>query len=149
MATIDEALKTNFQNDTHRFVANVIFTSGWIKSLFVDFLKPFGLTSPQYNILRILKGAKDWVPMSEIKELMIEKSPNTTRLVDKLLKKELVERQRSEADRRIVYIQISSQGLALLKEIDEKNVGPQVDFMDRVTESEARQVCEILDRLRG
>ena len=110
-------------NDKHRFVVNMMFTANHIRSLFEELLKPFGLTNPQFNILRILRGAGDWKTMGDVKELMIEKSPNTTRLVDKLLDKELIQRERDANDRRVVYIKITTKGLNVLKQIDDIKEG--------------------------
>ena len=97
-------VKTKFANERHRFVTNLVYTSGWIKNLFTEDLKPFNISSQQFNILRILRGADDWIAMSHVKKLMIEKAPNATRLADKLLNKSLIERKRSNADRRVVYV---------------------------------------------
>ena len=71
MASIDEEVKTRFENNRHRFVTNLMFTSSWISNLFIDFLKAYGISPQQFNILRILRGKKDWVNMNTIKELMI------------------------------------------------------------------------------
>ena len=149
MAKIDEEVKTRFVNERHRFVTNLVYTSGWIKNLFNEDLKPFGISSQQFNILRILGGASDWVAMNDVKDLMIEKAPNATRLSDKLLNKNLIERKRSNTDRRVVYVRISSRGMDLLEEIDEKESEVQVALMRRITEKEANQMSEILDKLRG
>lgn len=149
MASIDQEVKTKFMNDKHRFVTNLIFTAGWIYNMSAELLKPYGLSNQQFNILRILRGAKDWVAMSKVKELMIEKSPNATRLANKMLDKGLIDRQRSEADRRVVYVRITPKGLDLLKEIDNHDGGDVSVAMDRVTDEEARIVSEILDRMRG
>jgi len=84
MASIDDdILKSNFANDQHRFGANLVYTADWFKNLFTDFLKEYGLSSPQFNILRILKGHGDWLAMTTVKERMVEASPNLTRLADK------------------------------------------------------------------
>ena len=149
MAKIDAEVKTKFVNERHRFVTNLMYTSGWIKNLFTEDLKPFGISSQQFNILRILRGANDWVAMNDVKDLMIEKAPNATRLSDKLLNKNLIERKRSNTDRRVVYVRISSRGVDLLEEIDEKESEVQVALMRRITEKEANQMSEILDKLRG
>lgn len=149
MATIDEEIKSKFMNDKHRFTANLMFTSSWIRNSFASYFKAYGISSPQFNILRILKGANDWVTMNHVKSVMVEKSPNTTRLADKLIDKELIERKRSESDRRVVYVKITTKGLNLLKEIDDTNTGEQTKFLDRISEEEARQMSEILDKLRG
>lgn len=148
MAKIDDVIKTKFQNDKHRFMANLIYTSNWFRNLTADFLKPFGISSQQFNILRILRGAKqDWVAMNDIKSLMVEKSPNATRLADKLLHAELVDRQRSSTDRRVVFLSISQKGLDLLKKIDEADMS-YIDFMDNISNEEAKVVSDTLDRLR-
>lgn len=149
MKTIDDILKTKFENDRHRFMTNLIYTSNCFQNSFIDFLKPYDLSPQQFNILRILRGAKNWVKMNKIKDLMIDKAPNTTRLSDKLLDKGLIERKRGEEDRRAVYLNITPKGLNLLKDIDEDNTGEQNDYFNRITEEEAKQFCKILDKFRG
>ena len=149
MATIDELTKTRFENDKHRFITNLMFTSNWIKNLFVEFLKPYGISTQQYNILRILREADDWVAMHDIKRLMIEKSPNATRLADKLLAKKLIKRGRGAEDRRHVYLHISEEGLQLLEAIDQDDQGEHVDFINRISEEEASLLNPIMDKLRG
>ncbi|MCG8331380.1 MAG: MarR family transcriptional regulator [Chitinophagales bacterium] len=149
MTRIEDAMKTKFADERVRFLANLVFTSNWIKNQFNCFIEPFGLSMQQFNILRILRGAGDWVNMNDVKERMVEKSPNATRLCDKLVAKGLIERQRCEADRRVVHLKISDQGLQLLKEIDDKDDGSHKDFLANVTVEEARIVSDILDKLRG
>jgi len=148
VSDLDKEIKTKFQNDKHRFVTNLIFTSNWVKNGFSNFLIPFDLSSQQFNILRILKGAEDWVSMTEIKKLMIDKSPHTTRLTTKLLDKNLVKRRRSSVDRRVVYISITSEGLLLLKKID-LGSAEQMNFLDKISLEEAKVMNEILDRMRS
>ncbi|OHX66686.1 MarR family winged helix-turn-helix transcriptional regulator [Flammeovirga pacifica] len=149
MAKIDDEIKTKFENDKHRFITNLIYTSNWVNSIANELFKSFGLSQEQFNILRILRGAKDWKTMNDIKSLMIHKTPNTTRLSDKLLHKELVERRRSESDRRIVYLKISEKGSQLLKEIDEYEENKKTfQFLENITDEEAAQFSELLDRLR-
>lgn len=148
MARIDDEVKTNFQNNRHRFITNLVFTTNWFRNMVVEFLKPYGISFQQYNILRILQGANDWLTMNDIKGLMVEKAPNATRLADKLIDKELVERKRSENDRRIVYLAITDKGTELLKTIDKNNTGSFLTFMDKITEEEAKLVSDILDKIR-
>lgn len=147
MAKIDQEVKTNFKDERHRCITSVIVTANWVNRKFTDYLAPYDLSSPQFNILRILRGAKDWVSMNDIKTLMVEKSPHTTRLVTKLMDKELVERRRSEKDRRVVYIGITDKGLNLLAEIDQQEEN-WVSFLNEITEEEAKTVTAILDKLR-
>ena len=149
MGSIDTEIKSKLVNDQHRFVTNLVYTAGWVQNVFTNELKPFGLSSQQFNILRILKGAGDWIVMSEVKDGLLEKAPNATRLVDKLLKKELIERRRSETDRRVVYVQITEAGLKLLDEISQKENPIQNALKHHITAKEAKMVSDILDRFRG
>jgi len=149
MASIDEEVKTKFLNDKHRFITNLVFTSNWFQSQVIEFLKPYQISQQQFNILRILRGANDWVSMNDIKALMVDKFPNTTRLSDKLLDKGLVDRNRCEHDRRIVYLAITKKGLDLLETIDNDENTNHMEFMNRITDDEAKQFSSILDKIRG
>ena len=80
-----------------------------------ELLKEFNISHQQYNILRILRGAGKELTVNSVKERMIQKSPNSTRLMDKLCQKNLIERTRCENDRRIVYIKISREGLETVR----------------------------------
>lgn len=147
--TIDEAMNTKFPNDKYRLFANIVHTAHWLKSDFENRIKPFGLSSPQFNVLRILRGADDWLNMNEMKNRMVEKSPNTTRLCDKLVDKKLIERNRSQEDRRVVYLKVSQEGLDLLKEIDEHLGSEGPPFINNFTEAQAKAANEIIDLIRN
>ncbi len=149
MARIDDEVKAKFQNNKQRLIANLVFTGNWFQNLVAAFLKPYGLSLQQNNILLILRGAKDWVSMTDIKDRMVEKAPNATRLSDKLLNKGLVERRRSDHDRRVVYLRITKEGLAVLKKIDEDDNLEHLAFMGRITDKEAQQASDVLDKMRG
>jgi len=149
MSTIDSEIKSKFVNDQHRFVTNLVFTANWVQNAFTKHLKPFGISSQQYNILRILKGLGDWVAMTEVKDGLLEKAPNATRLADKLLSKKLIERSRSETDRRVVYVRISKAGLKLVENINQKESAIQMAMKKNITSKDARYVSEILDKFRG
>ncbi len=152
MSKIDEELKMKFANDKQRFIANLVFTTNWFKNRVFEFLKPYNLSIQQLNILRILIGAKkrerDWVTMQEIKELMVEKAPNATRLSDKLLDKGLVARKRSEEDRRVVYLGITDKGLDLVHKIDEDENKEYLSFMNKISGEEAKFCSDIFDKMR-
>jgi DNA-binding MarR family transcriptional regulator len=87
--------------------------------------------------------------MHSVKERMIDRAPNATRLTDKLIAKGLVERERCEEDRRIVYVRISEKGLELLKQIDKQNKDDMADLTVRIPSEEAALVNSVLDRMRG
>lgn len=149
MAKIDEEVKTTFENDKHRMMANLLFTANYIQRLFEEQIRPFGVSSKQFNILRILRGAGDWVNMNDVKKLMIQKSPNATRLCDKLLAKSLIERMRGESDRRVVYLKITKEGLDLLDAVDAHDDGRVLNTLESISAEEARLVSDILDKMRN
>ena len=149
MGKLEVDMDTKFANEKHRSAANIVFTANWIKNQFESSIKPFKMSSAQFNILRILRGAKDWLSMNEVKKRMVEKSPNTTRLCDKLLDKGYIERTRSEADRRIVSLRISDNGMQFLKKVDELGENNPLNFFENITLEEATTINHILDKLRG
>lgn len=131
-----------------RFIADLGRTSAWISNRYTAFLKPYGISTQQFNILRVLRAANDWLAMHEVNELLIIKSPNITRLADKLVTKALINRKRSEEDRRVVYVQITDEGKQLLGQIDIEHEGELSDYMDSFTKEEAIMMTEILKRIR-
>ncbi len=149
MARIEEEVNMVFQDDRHRFITNLVFTASWFKMLVTEYLKPYGLSLQQHNILRILRGAGDWLAMSDVKSRMIDKSPNATRLADKLLDKRLIERKRSDTDRRIVYVRISKAGLKLLTQTDEMDHDQIPVILERVDPKQAVEFSKLLDQMRG
>ena len=148
MSDLDKSIKTKFRNDKHRMLANIVFTSNWLKNSMTEFITPFGLSHQQFNILRILRGKGEWMTMNDIKKVMIDKSPHTTRMVTKLLDKGWVNRKQGTKDRRVVYVKITQTGLNLLTEIDKMEIDV-VSFLDKISDDEAKQVNELLDRMRG
>ena len=99
---IEEVLKSKFTSSQQKAIINVRHTSNWIANIQNSYMNQFDISMAQFNILRILRGAKEALNVNTIKERMIEKSPNTTRLMDKLIEKKLIERVRCESDRRVV-----------------------------------------------
>lgn len=149
MRKIDSEIKSKLVSEQHRFVTNLVFTANWIQNAFVEDLKPFGISPQQFNILRILKATGDWTPMSEIKDGLLEKAPNATRLADKLLKKNLIERKGSETDRRVVYVKITQPGLDLMEGINQKESVIQLALNNNISAEDARLASDILDKFRG
>lgn len=149
MARIDEELKSRFESEQHKALLNVMFTANWFRSRQVELFKPFGISPQQYNILRILRGAKERVNMHCVKERMIDRAPNATRLTDKLISKGLVERERCEEDRRVVYVRISTKGLEMLDQIDECNRHVEQATIDRLAPTDAAELNRLLDAWRG
>jgi DNA-binding MarR family transcriptional regulator len=144
---IEERVQANFSSEQQKVIINLRITSNVIAAHQQQFMDRFDLTMPQFNILRILRGAKGPINVNTVKDRMIERSPNTTRLMDKLIDKGLIERIRCEQDRRVVYVNISELGQELLKQIDETS-----DFSclthPAISDQEATQLSDLLDKLR-
>jgi DNA-binding MarR family transcriptional regulator len=145
MGDISKDINSKFPNNKLKALINIKYTANWLNSIEIEFFKPYGISPQQYNILRILRGAGAPIKVQVIKDRMIERAPNATRLMDKLCDKKLIERVRSEHDRRVVYISISKKGLALLKSID---TAINFDFLENLTEEEAKQLSNLLDKIR-
>ncbi len=148
---LEQAIKQTkpFQNEMQKLFINIQYTSNWLNASFGRVLKPFEITPHQYNVLRILKGKH---PESycnhQIAERMLDQSSNATRIVDKLLKKNLILRTESEIDRRLVEIKITDQGLKLIETIE---LGIET-FKEKFTvleEAKAKLMNDWLDELRG
>ncbi len=145
MGDISKDIKSKFTSNKVKALINIKYTSNWLSSRENEFFKPYGISPQQYNILRILRGSKDQIKVQIVKDRMIERAPNATRLMDKLCDKNLIERERCEHDRRVVYVKISEVGLDLLSSIDNiKNVS----FLDNLSEEEAAILSNLLDKIR-
>ncbi|WP_299002577.1 MarR family winged helix-turn-helix transcriptional regulator [uncultured Tenacibaculum sp.] len=145
MGDISKDINSKFPNDRIKAFINIKYTANWVSSKENEFFKQYSISSQQFNILRILRGAKEAIKVQTIKDRMIERAPNATRLMDKLYEKGLINRVRCEHDRRVVYISITKKGEELLEEID-KNL--HLDFVDNLTEEEATQLSNLLDKIR-
>jgi len=145
---ISEETKTRFKSPQQKVVVNIRYTSNWMANQQNSFMSRYDLTMPQFNILRILRGANDVISVNTVKERMIEKSPNTTRLMDKLIEKDLMERVRCDKDRRVVYVKITDKGQELLASIDETFENSYL-YTERLTNEEAETLSALLDKLRG
>ncbi|MEO8772899.1 MAG: MarR family transcriptional regulator [Gelidibacter sp.] len=145
MGDISKDIKARFDNVKDKALINILYTASWISSFQNEFFKPFGISRQQYNILRILKGSNDSLKVQTIKKRMIERSPNVTRLMDKLYAKELIERFPCDEDRRVVYIKITQKGMELLDSISKDF---NQDLLKNITEEEAVQLSGLLDKMR-
>lgn len=145
MGDLAKDIKSKFENERVKALINIKYTANWLDNIGVEILKPFKISEQQYNVLRILRGAGKEITVNTVKDRMIQKSPNSTRLMDKLCDKKMIERRRCENDRRVVYVKISEKGLSLLDKInfDEFDM-----HMRSITEQEAKTLNELLDKIR-
>lgn len=135
---------------TTKSVINIMFTSRMVEENIQTVLKEFDLTMPQYNVLRILRGQRGTpANLSTVQERMIDKSSNTTRLVDKLLKKNWVKRQVCANNRRKVELFITEDGLKLLSTLDPIMEANNEHLVSTLTETELETLNTLLDKLRS
>ncbi|GAA3606372.1 MarR family transcriptional regulator [Flavivirga amylovorans] len=145
MGDFSKDINSKFPNNRIKALLNIIYTASWITSYQNDFFKPFGISPQQYNILRILNGAKEPLKVQVIKDRMLERSPNATRLMDKLCAKNYIKRLPSEHDRRVVKIIITEEGKKLLASIPHTI---NKDLLKNLNEEEAEQLSNLLDKMR-
>lgn len=149
MPGIDQELQSRFSSEQQKAMLNVLFTANWLRTRQVSRFKPYGISPQQYNILRILRGAKDRMRAQSVKERMIDRAPNATRLTDKLIAKGLVKRERCAEDGRVIYVRITPKGLDLLERIDKDNEREYSALYEVLSEEDARSINRILDAWRG
>ena len=147
--SIEKDIKqANFKSPYSKAVINILYTNNWLQSLQVEIFKPFDLTLQQYNVLRILRGQHpNPITVIAIIERMLDKMSNASRLVDKLLVKELVVRKLCPHDRRAVDVIITEKGLNLLEELDILQ-NQWESKLHGLTENEALQLSNLLDKMR-
>ena len=146
---IEEAIKQNkFESSQHKLFVNILYTYHWLMDIQESVFNEFDLTPQQYNVLRILKGRfPNSCCVGDVKEVMIDKNPDLTRLCDRLLKKGLIERQPNEFNRRQVLIKITPTGLDFLKTLNPKLKKLSKQIL--LSEQEAEKMSDMLDKLRG
>jgi DNA-binding MarR family transcriptional regulator len=140
--------QSKFRNEYHKTVVNLIFTYNWITEKTKQFFEKGDITSQQYNILRILRGAGNPLSTLQIRQRMLDKMSDTSRIVDRLVKKELVQKVICKTDRRLVDVTITDTGLQLLDKLDSYN--EQMDAMlESLSEEEAKMLNQLLDKIRN
>jgi len=147
---IEDEIKGHFRNEYHKGLINLIFTSKQLNQQFSTILKKHKITDASYNVLRILRGNKSKIPSSigYIKERMLDKNSDVSRIVDKLYGSQFIDRQESSTDRRLKEIAITDKGLKILSKIDDSE--KKVDtFLHNLSDSEVNKLNELLDKIRG
>jgi DNA-binding MarR family transcriptional regulator len=144
-----EIQQPTFRNPHQKAIINLVFTYHWLMNMHKDFFKPFGITTQQFNILRILRGQfPNGISGSEIKERMLDKNSDVSRLLDRLIAKKLIVKKQSASDKRAAAALITNKGLELLKAIDRHNT--TIDGIPgTLSEKEAIQLSNLFDKLRG
>jgi DNA-binding MarR family transcriptional regulator len=144
----DEIKQPIFRDEFQKAYINLVYTSGWLELRQAAAFKPFGLTSPQFNILRILRGQHPLpATVALLIDRMLDKTSNASRIVDRLEEKKLVTRTVCPANRRAVDIRITKAGLDLLDSIDAAGV-LHTQCKSPLNEDELRQLNGLLDKMR-
>jgi DNA-binding MarR family transcriptional regulator len=139
-----------FRSASQEAVLGLLRTADVVRRFLARVLEPYDVTPQQYNVLRILRGAgAEGLPTLTIGERMLEDSPGVTRLIDRLVAKGLVSRQRSREDRRQVLCRITPPGLDLLARIDGIVDARDDDALSMLTPDEQRELIRLLDRIRA
>jgi len=147
MSLENDIQQTKFRNEYQKAVINLIYTYNWLTEKNKQFFEKADITSQQFNILRILRGAGAPLSTLQIRQRMLDKMSDTSRIVDRLVKKDLVKKVICKTDRRLVDVTISEKGLSLLTELD--NYNDELDsIVSNITEEDARTLNHILDKLR-
>jgi DNA-binding MarR family transcriptional regulator len=144
----DEIKQPLFRDEHQKAFINLIYTAGWLQLRQAAAFKPFGLTSPQFNILRILRGQHPLpATVALLIDRMLDKTSNASRIVDRLEEKKLVTRTVCPANRRAVDIRITKAGLDLLDQVEQTGVLYTKENM-ALNEDEMRQLNALLDKMR-
>jgi len=138
----------SFRNEHLKAMVNLLYTHSWLEEKIKRFLEQQNISMPQYNILRILRGSG--VPLStmQIRERMLDRMSDTSRIIDRMLLKQLVEKKLNEKDKRLVDITITQKGLQLLEILDNQN--HLLDgIVANLSETEVKMLNDLLDKMRG
>lgn len=145
----DEIQQKKFKDDYQKLMVNLIYTSNWINSHFEQLFKGSDITLQQYNVLRILRGQfPNPSSIKLIKERMLNRISDASRIVDKLVAKKLVIRKQSDCDKRSVDVIISDTGLDLLQSLDVLDEKPK-ELLKSLSQAEITELNNLLDKLRG
>ena len=149
-ATLEREIKKKrpFDLPEQEAMLNVLRTADQLQIRFARLFRRFGLTPQQYNVLRILRGEGRPLPILEIAARMITVVPGITGLVDRLEAAGLVERQRCDHDRRVIYVAITAHALSLLGQIDEPLNSLHKQTLGHLTAEDLTTLSRLLEKAR-
>jgi len=147
MSLESDIQQPKFRNEYQKTVINLIYTYNWVSEQHKRFFEREDITSQQYNILRILRGAGNPLSTLQIRQRMLDKMSDTSRIVDRLIKKGLVKKVTCKSDRRLVDVSITEKGVELLQKLDQSN--QEMDsIVSKLSVEEASTLNELLDKIR-
>jgi len=147
---IEEEIQSNkFEDNYHKAVINISYTYGWLNNAFRCQFEKYNLTPQQFNVLRILRGQYPRpATVNLLKERMLDKMSDASRIVDRLVQKGLVSRCTNTKDRRAVDIRISETGMEILTKMDAEFKTKDI-LKNNLSEEEAGKLSDLLDKIRG
>jgi DNA-binding MarR family transcriptional regulator len=137
----------SFRNEYQKGIINLIYTYNWMNEKMKSVFDKEGITSQQYNILRILRGAGTPISTLQIRERMLDKMSDTSRIVDRLVLKGLANKNTCKDDKRLVDVSISAEGKKILATIDEYEKDMDA-ILGNLSDAEAKNLNKLLDKIR-
>jgi len=139
--------QSSFRNDYQKGIINLIYTYNWMNEKMKKTFDKEGVTAQQYNILRILRGAGKPISTLQIRERMLDKMSDTSRIVDRLVLKGLAQKSTCKNDKRLVDVSISVKGKKLLEKMDRYENDMDAIF-GNLSDTEAKTLNKLLDKIR-
>ncbi|MCU0387638.1 MAG: MarR family transcriptional regulator [Chitinophagaceae bacterium] len=136
-----------FRNEWQKAMINLTYTHNWMTERFKSILDRFDLTAQQFNILRILRGAGEPLSTLQIRERMLDKMSDTSRIVDRLILKKMVRKSTCAHDKRLVDVVITDAGKLVLEKIDQLN-NEMDSIISGLSTEEAAELNRLLDKMR-
>jgi DNA-binding MarR family transcriptional regulator len=144
----DEINQKKFRSETQKLIINMLYTSNWLEGKMKIFFDEAELTPQQYNVLRILRGSKDSLSTNQIRERMLDKMSDASRIVDRLILKNLATKKTDSSDKRLVQVEITKKGLKLLESLDPRILEME-EGMTGLTKAESVSMNILLDKMRA
>jgi DNA-binding MarR family transcriptional regulator len=140
--------QSKFKNEHEKAMLNIMYTNNWVVERLKAIFELENITMQQYNVLRIVRGATKAISTLQIRQRMIDKMSDTSRIVDRLAIKGLLKKSNNEFDKRLVDVTLSTKGKNLLSKFDaiEKQF---FDILKNITETEAKTLNKLLEKLRA
>jgi DNA-binding MarR family transcriptional regulator len=136
-----------FRNEYQKACVNIIFSANWLHEKINVFLEEEDITQQQYNILRILRGSQKPLSTLQIRERMLDKMSDTSRIVERMLRKGLVEKNICSSDKRLVDVVLTQEGYTVLEKLDKRN--EEIDnILEHLSIEEAEMISRLLDKMR-
>lgn len=147
MGLQEEIKQSSFRNERHKGLINIVYTYNCVQGQLKAILKPYGITLQQFNVLRILNGQNGAISTCEIRERMLDRMSDVSRIVDRMFRKGFVKRTPCKTDRRLVDVEIAEKGRRLIQQIDTKKDNFDA-ILGNLEDAELVVLNELLDKIR-